>query len=413
MSKFNGFKIRKWWLIIAMAMLPLYPLAAQVPGLAWENVYGHNNASLDATALDFDDNSNSLFVAGSGERTDFPGNYFWLWQIDDDGNRILDIEIELPDAVQNASYFYSDVQSVKVLPDGNVILVIEHPEGVLNFVVYDANERQQQLTNLSELIQSNDARINAIEVLSDDSLLLAGTRNGIAYVLSMSSDFQKRWEAEYDHREISGLNLSTDSISEIGGTISQSNGNGYVFLSNIREISWPAYADDPQFASLIKVGNDGAFISEKSFPGRFPHRNASISRLGPDRIGVLFDAGQSYDQVVNLAVFDEQLEEVSQIEVYENMNGILSSFFISYLTTSDEIFIAGDSFVRELTTTTLNQNLEKTSEFLGATEFGPGFLTDSTSNLSSIYLLRAVIYENQQNRLSNRAGILKISADRF
>lgn len=409
MSKFSAFRIRKWWLIIAIAMPPLYPSAAQVPGLAWENVYGHNGANLNATALDFDENSNSLFVAGSGKRIDLPEDYFWLWQIDDGGNRILDIEIELPNAVQITSNLRNYIQSIKAMPDGNVILAIEYPEGIFNFAVYDLNERQLQLMDLSEVIQSNQARIREIEVLPDGSLLLTGSRNGIAYALSMSADFQKKWEAEYDHKVISGLNISTPSTSEIAGTIFQPNGNGYVFLSNMLYTPSGSSSHGPEFVSLITVDSNGAFISEKRFPGR----KASISRMGSDRIGVAFDAGQSYDQLVNLAVFDEQLEEISEVEVYENTNGIVNSFFVSYLIASDEIFIAGDAAAPLLITATLNQSLEKTSEFSGATEYGPGFLVGLTSDLSSVYLLRVVIYLNQQDRLNNRISVVKISADRF
>lgn len=235
----------------------------------WQKDFGcDENLSYCLGAIAFNKVNNTLLIMG----TSFdPKNYsdakFWLWEIDENGNKIRSTLIkEVPEGYGSAmKRTYMLIKSLTVSPEGDIFAVGEFDGATQSFVkINGEGQIIFSKTIYDKELGDVNVFINKMVPLPDNNFLLIGKDENDGLVIKIDSEGKRLWKKLYD---IGRVELFTDGVPI-------SNNSGFLLVGNVVDYVKSTLIG-PADIWILECDPEGNIISEESFtgspmPGKWP-----------------------------------------------------------------------------------------------------------------------------------------------
>lgn len=251
----------------------------------WQKDFGcSENLSYCLGAIAFNRVNNTLLVMGTSFN---PKNYsnakFWLWKVDENGNRIKNTIVkEVPESDGEAmKQAYTLIRSLAISSNGDIFVVGELDGITESFmkisqegeIIFNKSVYDKELGDV-------DILINKMLPLSNNNFLLIGKDGENGLIMKIDSEGNRLWRKRHD---IGQIELFTDGVS-------MDDGSGFLLVGNVAN-----YAESgmigPSDIWVLRCDAEGNIISEELFPGNpMPGKWPQVCRLDSGNFVVAYDS---------------------------------------------------------------------------------------------------------------------------
>lgn len=378
-------------------------LAKQIPGVIWERSFGDDDKMNMASAITIDPRSETVFIAGTSSEAGGSGNFasFWLWEVDTNGNKVREIPIQLRTKIGRINPAFVYIKSITILDNRNIVLMVEYPDGNPLIIIYDIKGHQVLLKELQEYDVGRGVVINRILSTKDNGLLLIGRKRNVAYAMRINHKGELQWKKEIRFPdEGEGTVMSLIDGIRIDGS------NEFILLGNASKYTSHFYPG-PSNVWLIKLDDNERVVPQNSIPGRY----GSISHIGRDKYGVVFDESQSEKQKTVFIIFDSAFKEVKRTLLYSNKFGFSNKFFITgYAGDIGHVFASGTTG-HKLLLFKFDKEGKNIWKYLGRGVKGSRKTIALASAEGIRYVLTYINSENKERKVNFKVGLIKLSME--
>ncbi len=367
----------------------------ELPGIKWEHRLGDAHLLHNATAMVLSQENGRIFIAGTSTLAARTGESakFWVWEINQNGEKTKEIEIKNPLGDKRLNSGYSYVKDIFELRNGELILIIEFNPGQPSLVRIGESGVDSNIIFIKELSeQGSYVVLNKILPLRDGNLLLIGSNRDNAYLLSSGISGKIVWDKNIDYGK---TDFFIDGIPiEEGGALLIGNSG----LSDQKGI----WSSD---LLITKVNSSGKKIKEISFSGR----HGNVTKGHNNGYVIVYDKSKSMSQDIWVREMDSDLNIIWETQLLTVEPGF-TEFKIARVPSSGYV-VTGSNRSR-LWVAGVDNKGEKIWSYTD--EFDPKTMKpwNSGSNAfiskdSEFFVLTSVISENENRKSNNKVGIIK------
>lgn len=289
----------------------------ELPGLEWERRLGDDKFRHIVQAITLSEKDSSIWIAGTSSLAERVGEAvrFWVWKLNDKGQKIQEIEFNNPHKGRRVNPAYPYIRSLVVMENGELLLVSGYNE--FNSLLVRIGQNGKPLSTKALSKPGSDTTISKIVSTTDQAFLLIGNKSDSskrksqeayknALVMKVDAEGTILWERTFDR----GKNTSfIEGYSEKeGGTILIGNIGAYCpFCIGSSEV-W-----------VVKLDREGDIQSEQTVPGQ----NGSLAKSQTGSYVILYDKNDfmgkdqlTFTQEVWLQAFDSDLNRLWQTQLF-------------------------------------------------------------------------------------------------
>lgn len=290
-------------LFVVYPCLVVAELAKELPGVAWEHRLGDDLWEHEYRAMAVSDKGDSIFVAvrarPAGHR-DTPWSLM-IWRVNQQTGELTPTALDPQLTLLSKSY--ADIEDLKVLGNGSVVLAAESSKGVPSIIKLEPNGKLSFAKEIAD--PTHSAEILKILPTADGGFVIVGHQSTDAVIEKVDPAGNKTWDKVIDRGKIESF---FDGVTTSDG--------GVVVIGN----SWTGdpFFIGPSAILVMKFDDKGNLQMEKSFPGRY----ASIAPSTQNSYAVVYDKSDTVQQSISVVGLSDELRELWNAPIFSSERGV-------------------------------------------------------------------------------------------
>lgn len=315
---FNLAKVLFSVLVILCSVSSNYAEEGNKLNILWQKDFGcGENLGCSPGAANFDKTNNTLLIIGTSFRgvknlkSDIEGK-FWLWGIDQEGNKVKDVLLKEAPKELKASLVGGDaiIEDLNILPNGEIYAVGQFDGFNPSFMTVEQEEKNVSTQLISEKIEESHILIKKMISLPNNNFLLIGkdTRDD-GLIVKIDSEGNKLWKETYDLGEIE---IFTDGVA-VGD-------KGDFLIVGYSVKSEKPISSESSDIWILKCDAEGKIISEELFPGYpFPTNEPQVCQLDSGDFVVLYYKSPLITAIdYKVKTFSPDLKELWEKQIFKS-----------------------------------------------------------------------------------------------
>lgn len=255
--------------------------------ILWQRQFGcGENFSCSSGAIAFDQVNNNLLIMGTSFHTEnYTGGKFWLWEIDKQGNRIINTVLKsAPGDLSGLIELASDIiKGLTVSKNEDIFAVGEFDGPYLSFMKMDRKGKIVFSKRIVEESLIDEREIDVLKMISlpDNKFLLIGREDDDGLVIKIDSEGNILWKKTYD---------SGQEIDFFSDGVPVGNGGDFLITGNAADSGGSAFLTKLSNVWVLQFDAKGNIVTEKFFSGgSFPTKLPQLCQLDSENFVVTYD----------------------------------------------------------------------------------------------------------------------------